>query len=252
LQQLAVKTNFYVQDIVTYKDYNTVSYKALEDALGEETLNKLEGLGKTAPHRFGIFVESLNQGPLRQKLDAILFEAVKNKSITTAEYLLINDIKSVKKAIVTFAYFEQRNRKLAEQSQQQAAQQQQQAQQQNMQMQMAIEQKKIDAMILGKQIDANAGQQEHLTNQIGGITKTKMKIEGDIQQLYHGAMADFLAQQQKLNATPSAVTPPPPPPMPQQAPPGNIPQQAPGDVLPSAAGQLRQNVEPQSTGANLQ
>lgn len=245
-QQMAVKINFFTQDIINYKKYSSVSYKFLEDALGDETLGKLAGLGDVAPHRFGIFVESLNQTQLRQKLDAWIAQAVQNGTITIAQSLLIFDIRSIKLAYRTLAFFEQRNIKLKDKAAQQAQQAAQQQQMQMLQMQMAIEQKKIDGMILGKQIDANAGQQEHLINQQGGITKTKMKIDGDIQQLYHSAMADFLAQQQKLNESPSAPPPPiPPVPQPMQAAAPGTSQFAPAQ--PSVSQQLRENVEPQPT-----
>jgi hypothetical protein len=251
-QQMSVKANFFAQDIIQYKKYNTVAYRFLEDALGSETIDKLEGLGNIAPHRFGIFVESLNLSQLRQKLDVLLDKAVQNGAITIAQMLLIGDIKNVKKAIATLAYFEQRNKKMADDSAQKAQQAQQQQQQQMMQMQMAIEQKKIDGMILGKQIDANAGQQEHLINQQGGITKTKMKIDGDIQQLYHQAMADFMAQQQKLNESPSAPPPPPPPVMHQQQQGGGAsPLLPPQQTQEGSAQNLRAAVQPSSTSASV-
>lgn len=246
-QQMSVKINFYVQDIIMYKTYNTLSYKFLEDAVGEETISKLSALGKTGMHRFGIFVESLNQGPLMEELREILFESVKNKSITTAQYLLIKDEKNVKKAILTLAFFEQRNMKLAQQAQMQVAAQQHQAQMQQMQMQMGIKKMEMDAMLLGKKIEADAGQQEHLINQQGGITKTKMKMDGDIEQIYHAAFAEFTKQQQLLNAT-GKNTPIPAPPMPPAQPQAGAgggpsrPQQDQGGI-----NQLRQNAEPQPT-----
>ena len=245
-QQLSVKGAYYAQDIILYKEYNSIAYKFLEDAVGDETLDKLAKLGKTGLHRFGIFIESLNQAPLRQKMDAIMADAIKTKAITTAQYLLINDIKSTKKAFLTFAYFEQRNIKIAQQQQAQQAQQQQQAQQMQMQMQMALEQKKIDAMLLGKKIDGNSGIQEHLINQEGGITKTKMKIQGDIEQLYHAALADFMAQQRTLSQSPSA-------PVPMVAPPVQTPGQGPAlDQSPlNQIQQQQQSVVPGSTGGAM-
>lgn len=246
-QQMAVKVNFYTQDIINYKKYSAVAYKFLEDSVGEDIISKLEGLGDIAPQRFGIFVESLNQAPLRQRIEPIMANAVQNGKITVAEYLLINDMKNVKKAVATFAYFEQRNKKMADQSAQAAQKAAQDAAMQLKQMDLSIEQKKIDGMILGKQIDANAGQQEHLINSTAGITKTKMKIDGDHDQIFKQAFVDFLAQQQKLNNTPSAIIPPPPPPVqmmpPQQMAPG-MPQRP-----ESVSQQLREAVEPMPTTA---
>lgn len=248
-QQMSVKVNFFVQDIITYKEHNTLAYRFLQDAVGDETLGKLEALGKTAMHRFGIFVESLNQAPLRQKLDAILFEAIKNKTITTAEYLLINDMKSVKKAFLTFTLFEQRNRKLIEKAQQAQAQQQQQAQMQLKQMELQIEKMKIDGMLQGKKIEADAAIQTHLINQKGGLAKTILKQNNDTEAIYHQVNADLQKEQVLLNNTGQTTIPIPQQPMPpaagpQQALPGQQQQQ---QQQPSGAEQLRQDVVPQPT-----
>lgn len=249
-QQLSVKANFFTQDIIQYKKYNTVAYKFLEDSLGSDTLDKLAGLGDIAPHRFGIFVESLNLSQLRQTLTALIDKAVQGGQITIGQMLLISDMKNVKKAIATLAYFEQRNKKMADDSAAKQQQAQQQGAMQLKQMDIDLKQKEIDAMILKAQIEANAGQQEHLINQQGGITKTKMKIDGDISQLYHQAMADFMAQQQKLNNSPSAPPPPSVQQLPQQQTAGGPASLAPAQqTQPGSPQQLREAVEPSSTSA---
>lgn len=247
-QQMSVKANFFTQDIIQYKKYNTLSYKFLEDSLGEDTISKLEGLGNIAPHRFGIFVESMNLSQLRQKLDAYMDKAVQNGTITIAQMLLIGDIKNVKKAVATLAYFEQRNKKMVDDSAAKTQQAQAKQAMEMKQMDLQIKQKEIDAIILKAQIEANAGQQEHLINQMGGIAKTKMKTDGDVAQIYHSAYADFLAQSQKLNATPSSVVPPPAVPqgMPGQATGPLLPQQ---QTQPGSAQNLREAVEPAATSA---
>ncbi len=249
LQQLAIKTNFYAQDIITYKSHNTMAYKFLEDALGTETLDKLERLGNTALHRFGIFVESINQAPMRQKLEAMLFEAVKNKTISTAEQFLISDIKSTKKAYLTFAYFEQRNKRIAEKAAQALQQQQNEAAQQLKQMDVQMKQMELQTKLAEAQIQANAIINAHLINQQGGLAKTNVKVAADKEQVYHEAQADLLKQQQLLNAT-GKTTAMPAPPMPQSP----TPEMGMGGGLPpeqSAAQQLRENAEPAPTEASM-
>jgi hypothetical protein len=208
-QQMAVKSNFFAQDIVNYKKYNTVAYEFLEEAVGEETLNRLANGGKIAPHRFGIFVESLNPSASRTQLEQVLMAAIQNKTVTTAQYILIRNIKSPIKAFQTFAYFEQRNQKMAQKAQAQAAQQQMQQQQQQMQMQMQLEKMKIDGMLMGKKMDADSNVQAHLINQQGGITKTAMKVDADKENIYHEAQADFMREQASLSAGQPGQQPPP-------------------------------------------
>ncbi len=250
IQQLAIKTNFYVQDIITYKTYNTIAYKFLEDAIGEETISKLSKLGKVAPHRFGIFVESLNQGPMRQKLEGVMFEAVKNKTITTAEYMLISDIKSAKKAFLTFAYFEQRNKRLTEATAQALQKQQSEAAMAMKHMEVKIETMKIQGKLAEANIMAQAQMQSHLINQQGGLTKTKMKVDADREQVYHEAQANIYQEQQLVNETGKTTPPMPAPPAPQQQYPAQPPQ---GGAMPpqgqpmSEAAQLIQNAQPAST-----
>lgn len=250
-QQMAVKANFFAQDIITYKNYNTLAHKALEDAVGDETIEKIESLGKTAMHRFGIFVESFNQIPLRQKVDALMSLDVQKGTISTAESLLVNDIKSPKKAYVTLAFFEQRNRKLAEKSQQA----QQQAQGQQAQQIELIKQKsekiKGDYAVMVAKINAEATQNAHVINQQGGIAKTAMKISGDSQQIYEQSHADLLKEQGQNGTAQNQPTPnipqPPAPPQPQGG--GELPPQPPP---PSGPQQLRNSTIPQSSEQSMQ
>lgn len=244
-EQLAVKANFFAQDIITYKDYNTMAYKALEDAVGEETLATIEELGKTAMHRFGIYVESLNQEPLRQKVDALIALDVQKGTITTAESLLVNDEKSPKKAYITLAYFEQRNRKLAEKSQQDQAQQASIAAQTIEQMKQKTEMVKGDYLVMVAKIQAEATQNAHITNQQGGITKTLIKTRADAEQITQEAMLDLHAEQVKNNTAQNQPTPnipqPPQPQVPAQ------PTVSPQQQQPSGPQQLRDATMPQNT-----
>ena len=251
-QQLAIKTNFYVQDIVTYKKYNTIAYKFLEDAIGTEVLNKIEKLDKTALHRFGIFVESLNQAPLRQKLEAVLLEAVKTKAITTAQYLLINDVKSVKKAFLTFAYFEQRNIKLAqkaEEDKQKALAAQEQAKDDRL---MQLEKMKIDGQLQGIALQGKFDLQQHANTANAGITKKAMELEGDAKMIYdnlHAEMIKMMAEQGKIPPVipPAPPAPPPAPNQPQM--PSNSMNTGQQPTAPVSQ-QLSQRTMPMPTGAN--
>lgn len=237
-QQLSVKANFYAQDIILY-DEKSLAYKFLQDAVGDETINKLKKLGKTGLHRFGIFIESLNQAPLRQKLEMVMTEAIKNKTITTAQYLLCSDIKSVKKAFLTFAYFEQKNAKMAQQQQQQIQQAQQQAAAQQQQALFAIEKMKANTELTRAKIMADSNIQAHITNQQGGIAKKAMEISADKEDVYLQAKQDL---QQPL-APPPPVAPPAY--TPQQ------PQQGMGMPRPeSRIQQLRDSIEPAPTSAS--
>ncbi len=244
-QQLSVKANFYAQDIVTYKDYNTIAYKFLQDAVGEEALEKLKKLGKVAQHRFGIFIESLNLAPLKQELQPMLFEAVKNGKIDVAQYLLIRDEKNIKKAYQTFAYFEQRNKKLADQSAQQLQQQQHEQAMQIQQMDFNKEKMKGDYTLAGKRIDAQGGVNEHLINQQGGLAKTKLKLDGDRDAIYDQLKADVLKELMLVNQGGNMGSAPPPPQSPGQ------PQGMPTEQPQSQIEQLRQSTEPANTGAAI-
>lgn len=248
LQQLANKTIFYTQDIITYKNYSSLAYRFLEDAVGGECLNKLEGLGKTALHRFGIFIESLNVAPMRAKVDAVLLEAVKTKTITTAEYLLIQDIKSPKKAFYVLAFFEQRNKKLAQKEAMQISQQQHQQMMELEQMKQKTEMIKGDREIQVAQIGANAQMQSHIINQKGGIAKTILKNNGDVEQIYHQANAELQQEQQSLNNTGKTT----PPPIVPQLPQGPSPLAAQPPQAPTGIDELRNNAQPQSSQVAMQ
>jgi len=245
-EDIATRSLFFVQDIIQFKDIDTLAYRFLVNLVGEETLQAIEGMGKVGMHRYSVYVEAMNQSSLLQKIDTSIQLAVQNGKVSVAQQLMLEDIKSPRQKGIVLAYFEEKANKDA----QQAAQQQQQAQQQHemqmKQMDMQIEKMKGDQMLQGKTIDANATMQAHLINQKGGIDKTKMKLSGDVDQIYHQANADLLTEQQSLNNTGKTTPPPPAPPVQPQ-------QQAPLPVqrAPSAL-QLEHNAaEPMPTTANV-
>lgn len=225
-RQLASRTSMITQDIVQFKDYDTLAYKFLETMVGEDVLFKISGMGKKAMHRYGIFVESLNQAPKMAKLSARLDFALQNGKITNAEALLVEQIKSPNVAFITLAYFEQRNARIAQQNAMSLQQQQAQAQ-------MAIEKQKEknimlegNFMIEGKRIDAESNQQGHLITQQGGVAKAAMKHSSDVDQIYAKTDADIQRERELLNNTGKSTPPPIVPQAPMQGAPGGPPPQA--------------------------
>jgi len=214
--QSAVRSGMIVQDIIQFKDYDTLAYKFLEDLVGDEALEKIEGMGKTALHRYGINVESLNQAPRLAKLSQRIDFAIQNGKLTNAQALLIEDIKSPNLAYRTLAYFEQRNDKIKQKQAMELQQAQGKQQQQLEAMRQKMEMIKGDYMIAGKKIDAESAQQNHVTNQIGGIAKTAMKTKADSDNLVAQTMGNLIEMQHENNLATKQPTPNiPQPPLPQ-------------------------------------
>lgn len=243
-RQLATRTGMITQDIIQYKDYDTLAYKALATMVGEEALDKIEDMGKTAMHRYGIFVESLNQSAQRAKLSARIDFAIQNGKITNAQALLVENIKSPNLAFRTLAYFEQRTEKQKQQQQQQLMQQQQQGQLALEQMKQKTELMKIQGELQKANIVATGGLQKQIISEQGGMTRVAMKHSADVEQTYHDAMAQNMAEQANVDQTGKPTTPPPPPvPIQQQQGPSPLPQKP-----QSAIQQQMQQTQPSPTG----
>lgn len=229
-REFAVRSGMFIEDILQFKDYDTLAYNWLKTLVGEECLNKIAKMGKVSMHRYGINVESLNQSAARQKLSARIDFALQQGKIELADALLVEDIKSPTLALETLAYREQRNSKMKQKQAMQLQQQQQQAAMQLEQMKQQTEKIKIDGSIeLAKVQGANLIQ-AHIINQQGGVTKTAMKTQADSEQIYQQAHADLLKESQSTAATGSPNQAPPPP-LPQQ--PGGpppIPQRPPSEI----------------------
>lgn len=241
-QQLASRTMLHVTDIIQFNDVDTLAYKFLADAVGEETLASISQLGKKAMHRYGIFVESMNQSPERAKLQARIDFALQKGAITNAQVMLIESIKSPKKAMLTLAYFEQRNIAIAQKN---AMEQQKAAADQAMQ----IEKMKQDTVMLAgnleiekQKISSDALIQAHLITQQGGLDKAAMKHSVDTEQIYQQAHANILEKQAELNNT-GKTTPPPP-----QLPPAQVGGPSPQpERTPSAISQQLEETQPGPT-----
>ena len=217
-RQLSVRNAMIAADIIQFKDYDTLAYKALQDMVGDEKLDRLAAMGPKAMHRFGIFVESLNQGPIRQKLSNRIDFALQSNAITLAQAILVEDQKSPSEAFKVLAFFEQRNIKIK----QKEAQQQQQAQAQQAQAQQQakadLAKMEVDGKIQVANITAKAAMQNHITNQQGQLAKQQMKQTADTNDIYHQANADLLKEQQQIANTGQPSAPPLQPPMPNGQP----------------------------------
>lgn len=222
----------YIQDIITFGNIDTLAYRYLSHLVGNDCLDKIGQMGKESIRRYGIFIENLNSAKEKQQLDMVLNQALANKAITTAQYLLIQQVKSPKEAFLTLAYLEQKNDKDAQAAQQQAAQQQQQAQIMLEKERQNTERIKGDYMLQGKKIDYDTAVMSHTITQEGGMAKTLAKIEGDIRNTITDAMMDLKNIQNQSNlALPSSA---PPPPQLGGAPPQSSPNGQPPLVAPQA------------------
>lgn len=239
-RQAAEKSALFLQDIVTYKDYDTLAYKFLQDLVGDEALGVIENMGKTAMHRYGVNIESLNQAPRLAKLGQRIDFAIQNGKLTNAQALLIEDIKSPSLAFKTLAYFEQRNDKIKQKQALELQKAQAQSQQALQQQVQDLEKIKGDYLIAGKRIDAQSNQDAHTTTQLGGLMKTSLKQQGDINQATHEAMLDLQGQIAALKVGPQTVAPPPIQQGPQGPPPEQTDQQQPGAPIPIQGQQFRQ------------
>lgn len=246
-RSLASRTAMIVQDIVNYKDYDTLAYKFLENMIGDEALDDIEAMGKFAMHRYGIFVESLNQSAKMMKLSNRLDFALQNGKITNAEALLVEEIKSPTLAYQSLAYYEQRTARIAQEN---AMQQQKAASDQAMQieqMKQKTETIKGDYAVQVATIQANANTQGHIINQEGGIAKTAIKGHVDSQLITQQATEDLKQQQATLNNTGKTTAPPAP-----QAPPqgGGI-AQGPSPQAPPQESGVKQLISETAPGANI-
>lgn len=92
------RTLGFVQDILGMKNKSTLAYKHLLRTQGDQTMQELEALGDVAIHRYSIFVEWYNMAQERAEVKAITFQAMQNKEISAEQALLVNSIRSPKRA----------------------------------------------------------------------------------------------------------------------------------------------------------
>lgn len=117
VKNLGKRTLSFVQDIIQFKDINTVPYKFLVSALGEGTMEQLKDMGNTSFHRYGIFVHGLNMAADKQQQKAIALQALAKGDIQYEQWLLINSIASPKKAMMVLSYEKLRTERVKAQAQ---------------------------------------------------------------------------------------------------------------------------------------
>lgn len=108
LNNIAKRTLSYTQDIVRFRERNTLPYKFLITALGDETMNDMDTLFDTPLHRYGIFVEALNTQFEREEIKGMATSAMQNKEISYEQLLLITSVGSPKRAAMILAYEKKR------------------------------------------------------------------------------------------------------------------------------------------------
>lgn len=177
INKFAVRGCMCIQDIVTFKDRNTVPYNFFTRALGFVTVDKLTSLGRIAMHRYGIFVESLDQAKEKAQNLLIYQKALDNKAITPAQFMLIKDEKSPKKAFLTFAFMENRNTKIAQKNAMQLQQQQQQGQMQLEQAKQQTEQMKTQGKIAVENVKGEWFYKAHAYGIDIGLQKKEMELQ---------------------------------------------------------------------------
>lgn len=242
-QMLATRTMLYIQDIIHFKDYDTMAFNRLVEAVGEDTLLGIAQLGKKAMHRYGVFVESLNQAPQRAKLQARLDMAIQAGKITNAEALLIDEIKSPKKQFIVLAYFEQRAAQIAQKNamELQQAQAQQAKELQSGEKELLLLKGDIDLRL--QQVTNHGLAVAHSISAGAGLAKQEMKNNADSRQIYEAADANLKQQAQEVANTAQSQQPniiPTPQPYPQTA------LQLPN---PSVLSQNMKDAEPSPTSA---
>lgn len=191
LMNLGKRTLSFTQDIIQFKDRSTVPYKFLEKALGSNTMDQLENMGNIQFHRYNIFVQGINTAADKQLQKQIAYQALQKGEIDYAQWLLINDISSPKKAMLVLAY--EKLRKERVQAQQQQAQGQQQIDLENTQHQNKMAQINAEGgwgdrrentrgmwYAKGQQIAADKEMELLKQKQEQAPELLRQKIEGDI------------------------------------------------------------------------
>lgn len=117
VKNLGKRTLCFVQDIIQFKDVNTVPYKFLVNAVGDATMEQLKNIGNTSLHRFGVFVHGINMAADKQQQKAIALQALQKGDIGYEQWLLINSIASPKKAMMVLAYEKLRTERVQAQNQ---------------------------------------------------------------------------------------------------------------------------------------
>lgn len=103
LVTMATTTLSLFQDIIMFKDKSTLAYKHLLRMLGDQTMEDLKTLGKVSLHRYSLFVEWFNLAREREEIKTITYRAMDSKEISPEQAMLVNSIRSPKRAVEMLA-----------------------------------------------------------------------------------------------------------------------------------------------------
>lgn len=112
MNNMGKRTLSLIQDVIAFKDKQSIPYKHLLNMLGDQGMRDLEALGNVSLHRYSIFVESFNSTNDRVQVKALTMQALQNKEIPTEVALLVDDIKSPRRAMVILAYEKKRQERM--------------------------------------------------------------------------------------------------------------------------------------------
>lgn len=137
VKNIGIRILSFTQDIIEFGDKNTIPYKFLLQALGDNTMIELGHLKKVAFHRYNIFVEGIGSAADKREAAAIAQMALSKGDITLEQWLLFKSVSSPRKAIAVLAYQKKVNDRIKNQ-------QQQQVQDGNMQLEQARHKNKME------------------------------------------------------------------------------------------------------------
>jgi len=148
----------YAQDIVRFKD--TIPYNWLKKIMGEMEFENIKLLDDFAAHRYGILIQDYNSITEKQMVKQAAMIALNARDgaagISFPEFLLVIGEEDWRKSGRMLAYFQYKSEKKVRQFEMQKIQSQQQGAQQLQAMQDKSSDKKYQAELAGKQIDAKA------------------------------------------------------------------------------------------------
>ena len=108
VKNIAIRTLSYTQDIIQFGDKQTLAYKFLLQALGDNTMDELEHLQKVSFHRYNIFVEGMASMAEKREADMYAGQALQKGEISYEQWLLVKSCSSPRKAIMVLAYEKKR------------------------------------------------------------------------------------------------------------------------------------------------
>lgn len=196
LINLGVRTLTHAQHIVQVGK-GSLAYDHLLTLTGDETVAGVNSMGKMALHRYGIEVEWYNLSAQRAKIEMLTFQALQAGQISVEQAVLVDSIRSPKRAAQILAFEKKRTERRAERMVMQQAQ----IQEQRDLRQHAMQMERIKEENAGNLAEANArGQwmfQAYKAGNDASIIERDMKVEGDARKIREQAIANMTQTQQK-------------------------------------------------------